>query len=78
MKHSLQINCFSPEWVLMCVLRLPDWLNDLEHSLQINGCSPEWVLMCVLRWPDAEKDLGHCIQGNVFALILLILLSLGV
>ena len=35
LEHSLQINGFSPDWVLRCVLRSPDLVNALEHSLQI-------------------------------------------
>ena len=43
--HSLQVKGFSPECVLMCVLRLLDTINDFEHSLQVNGFSFECVLM---------------------------------
>ena len=39
LEHSLQINGFSPECVLRCILMLPDIENDNEHSLQINNFS---------------------------------------
>ena len=48
LKHSLQVNGLSPEWVLRWVLSSDDWENDLEHSLQVNGFSPERVLRWVL------------------------------
>ena len=48
LKHSLQVNGLSPEWVLRWVLSSDDWENDLEHSLQVYGFSPEWVLRWVL------------------------------
>ena len=57
LKQSLQMNGFSTECVLMCLLRLPESENDLKHSLQVNGFSPEWVLQWVLRFPDDENDL---------------------
>ena len=46
LEQSLQMNGFSTECFLMCLLRLPESENDLKHSLQANGFSPE----CVLRW----------------------------
>ena len=51
LKHSLQVNGFSPEWVLQWVLRFPDDENDLWHSLQVYGC--------VLSSDDWENDLEH-------------------
>ncbi len=50
LEQSLQMNGFSTECVLMCLLRLHESENDLElhesendlkHSLQVNGFSPE-------------------------------------
>ena len=67
MEHSLQINGFSPEWVLRCFLRAPEIENDLEHSLQINGFSPECVLRWVLRLSDSENYLEHSLQVNGFS-----------
>ena len=66
LKHSLQVNGLSPEWVLRWVLSSDDWENDLEHSLQINGLSPECVLRCLLRLPESENDLKHSLQANGF------------
>ena len=37
LEQSLQMNGFSTECVLMCLLRLPESENDLKHSLQVNG-----------------------------------------
>ena len=64
LKHSSQVNGFSPEWVFRWVLSSDDWGNDLEHSLQINGFSPKCVLRLVLRWADVENDLEHSLQIN--------------
>ena len=61
LKHYLQVNGFSPEWVLQWVLRFPDE-NYLWHSLQVYGFSPEWVLMWVLSSDDWENDLEHSLQ----------------
>ena len=66
LKHSLQVNGFSPKWVRRWVLSSEDWENDLEHSLQINGLSPEGVLRCLLRLPESEDDLKHSLQANGF------------
>ena len=66
LKHSSQVNGFSPEWVFRWVLSSDDWGNDLEHSLQINGLSPECVLRCLLRLPESENDLKHSLQANGF------------
>ena len=68
LKHSLQVNGFSPKWVLRWVLSSEDWENDLEHSLQINGLSPEGVLRCLLRLPESEDDLKHSLQANGFSI----------
>ena len=59
LEHSLQVNGFSPEWVLRWLLRSPDLVNELEHSLQINGFSPEWVLRWILRSPNVVNELEH-------------------
>ena len=55
------MNGFSNEYVLMCLLRLPESENDLNHSLQVNGFSPEWVLQWGLRFPD-ENYLWHSVE----------------
>ena len=39
------MNGFSNEYVLMCLLRLPESENDLNHSLQVNGFSPKCCTM---------------------------------
>ena len=66
LEHSLQINGFSPEWVLKCVFRALEVVNDLEHSLQVHNFSPEWVLRWILISPDVVNDLDHSLQVNGF------------
>ena len=66
LEHSLQINGFSPEWVLKCVFRALEVVNDLEHSLQVHNFSPEWVLRWILISPDVVNDLEHSLQVNGF------------
>ena len=39
------MNGFSNEYVLMCLLRLPESENDLNHSLQVNDWSPKCCTM---------------------------------
>ena len=46
------MNGFSNEYVLMCLLRLPELENDLKHYLQVNGLSPEWGFRWVLSLDD--------------------------
>ena len=60
-------NGLSPEWIVTCVLSLPDTENDSDYSLQINGFFTEWVLRCFLRWPDWENDSEHSLQINGFS-----------
>ena len=67
LEHSLQVNGFSPEWVLKWPLKLPNPENDLEHSSQVYGFSPECVLRWVLRLSDSENYLEHSLQVNGFS-----------
>ena len=61
------MNGFSNEYVLMCLLRLPESESDLKHSLQVNDFSPEWVLQWVLRFAADENDLCHSLQVYSFS-----------
>ncbi len=44
MTWDTEDNCFSPEWILICNCKLPDWANDFVHSEQLKGFSSVWTL----------------------------------
>ena len=69
MNHSDHSCTFSPVWVIMWLLRCPDWPNDLPHSEQVWFFTPLWASMCVFREPATPNDLLHWTQ--LYALSLL-------
>ena len=56
-------------WVIMWLLKCPDWPNDLPHSEQVWFFTPLWASMCVFREPATPNDLLHWSQ--LYALSLL-------
>ena len=42
-------NGFSPLWTLLCITRLPDWVNRLPQTVHSYGFSPLWILLCLQR-----------------------------
>ena len=69
MNHSDHSCTFSPVWVIMWLLRCPDWPNDLPHSEQVWFFTPLWASMCVFREPATPNVLLHWTQ--LYALSLL-------
>lgn len=45
----------EPPWTLMCLLRLPLWLNLSRHSLHWYGFSPEWIRRCLVSVELSEN-----------------------
>ena len=45
----------EPPWTLICLLRLPLWLNLSKQSLHWYGFSPEWILKCFVRVELSEN-----------------------
>ena len=68
-KHPSQYahsNGFSPVWVRMCIVRLPDSAKVSPHSLHSNGFSPVWVRMCLARCDGSSNDDVQWGQENDF------------
>ena len=62
---------FVSRRLLMCVVRVWDWLNALSHMWHLYGLSPVWILMCVVKCPDWINALTHTyeqIQSRNFRL----------
>lgn len=45
----------EPPWTLICLLRLPLWLNLSRHSLHWYGFSPEWIRKCLVSVELSEN-----------------------
>ena len=69
MNHSENSCTFSPVWVIIWLLKCPDWPNDSPHSEQVWFFTPLWASMCVFREPATPNDLLHWSQ--LYALSLL-------
>ena len=63
----LQLNGFSPMWVLRWLSKWPDYLDDVPHCFQQNGFSPEWVLWCIFKSPMCIKAFSHWSHWNDFS-----------
>ena len=53
--HFLQLNGFSPVWVLSCFFKWPAIEKFLSHFEHLKGFSRLWVLSCSFKWPAIEK-----------------------
>ena len=58
---------FSPVWVRMCDVRVPEWLNAAPHPAHENGFSPVWDRMCDLRFPEWLNAAPHSAHENSFS-----------
>lgn len=45
----------EPPWTLICLFRLPLWLNLSKHSLHWYGFSPEWIRRCLVNVELSEN-----------------------
>ena len=52
----------NPVWILKCVFRLYDCLNDLVHCEHLNGFSSVWILICLFKVLSWLNDLVHSEQ----------------
>ena len=55
---------FSPVWILIWAVKVPDWEKDFVHLEQEYGDSALLVLWCVFTLLDLEKDLPQTGQGK--------------
>ena len=52
----------NPVWILKCVFRWYDCLNDLLHSEHLNGLSSVWITICLFKVLGWLNDLVHSEQ----------------
>ena len=54
---------FSPEWVLLCTLRLLELAVEYSHWLQLFDFSPIcFAILCSFRWLELTVEYSHWLQ----------------
>ena len=48
--HTVHLSGFSPEWVLLCLLRLLECIVSYSHWLHLCRFSPVCFMICSLSW----------------------------
>ena len=57
--HDSQVKGFTPVCVILCTLRLLEFVNDFPHVSQVKDFTPVCVISCTLRWLVLANDFPH-------------------
>jgi hypothetical protein len=66
-EQRVQLNGFSPVWILECAFRWSYRAKDFGQRVQLNGFSPVWILECSFRLSCRAKDFEQILQLNGFS-----------
>ena len=58
--------CFSPMWLILCLVKLADRLNAFSQMEHWNGFSPLWLRLWAVKLPDLVNDFSQMEHWNVF------------